>query len=155
MNATNQLMVKMIVALALLASTPALMALDQQTLPFWEIVSCASEDVEIEGTVKFQTHFIEGAGHATWVFQAFWTGRGWGLESGAGYKLRGKWMEVVQENPPFIFLWNDHFQLIGKGTAPNYKFSNKIKFVVNANGDVVIDTDDYYWPCETIDAEIG
>ena len=155
MHVVNTLMTRIIVALALLVSTPALMALEKETLPFWEIVACASEDVEIEGTVRFQTHFIEGADHATWVFQAFWTGRGWGLTTGAGYKLKGKWMEVIQENPPFIFLWNDHFQLIGNGTAPNYKFSNKVKFLVNADGDVVIDTENFDWPCETIEGEIG
>ena len=64
-------------------------------------------------------------------------------------------MEVLQDNPPFIFIWNDHFQLIGNGTAPNYKFSNKVKFVVNANGDVAIDTENFDFPCETIDGEIG
>jgi hypothetical protein len=155
MRTANQVMAKIMLATSLLVLTPALMALEKVTLPFWEIVACSSEDVEIEGSVRFQTHYVEGADHATWVFQAFWSGRGLGLESGASYKLMGKWMEVVQENPPFIFLWNDHFQLIGKGSAANYSFSNKVKFVVNANGDVVVDTDSFEWPCETIDASTG
>ena len=147
MYVANRLMTKIIVALALLVSAPALMALDKETLAFEEIVPCPSEDVWIEGTVRFQSHLVEGADRTTWVFQAFWNGRGLGLDSGAEYKLMGKWMEVVQENPPYIFLWNDHFQLIGNGTAPNYKFSNKIKIVVDANGDVVIDTGSFDWPC--------
>ena len=155
MYIANRLMTKIIVALALLVSAPALMALEKVSLPFWEIVSCSSEDVGIEGSVRFQWHYVEGADRATWVYQAFWKGRGAGLDSGAEYKLMGKWMEVIQENPPFIFLWNDHFQLIGNGTAPNYKFSGKIKVVVNANGDVVIETDSFEWPCDTIDGGVG
>lgn len=155
MHVTNRMMTRFILALALLFTAPALIALEKETLPFWEVVSCPSEDVEIEGSVRFQTHFVEGADHATWVFQAFWKGRGWGLDSDAEYLLSGKWMEVVQENPPFIFIWNDHFQLIGKGDAPNYRFFQKIKIVVNANGELIVDSHNYEWPCETIDAEIG
>jgi hypothetical protein len=78
-----------------------------------------------------------------------------GLDSEAEYSLRGKWMEVVQENPPFIFLWNDHFQLNGKGSAPNYRFNNKVKIVVNANGDVIIDQGSIDEPCEYVDGGIG
>jgi len=155
MHVTNRLAPRIFVAIALLISTPALLALEKETMPFWEIVACSSEDVQIEGTVRFQSHFIEGADRSTWVFQAFWNGRGRGLDSGAKYKLMGKWMEVIQENPPFILLWNDHFQLIGHGTAANYKFSNTIKLVVNANGDVVIGTENFDWPCETTDGAVG
>ncbi len=155
MHVANRLMTRFTVALALLVSAPALMALDKETLPFWEIVSCPGEEVAIEGSVRFQTHFIEGSGHTTWIFQAFWTGHGMGLDSEAEYSLRGKWMEVVQENPPFIFLWNDHFQLNGKGPAPNYRFNNKVKIVVNANGDVIIDQGSIDEPCEYVDGGIG
>ena len=150
MQITNQLLARFLTALVLSLTAPALMALEKETLPFWEIVSCPSEDIEIEGTVRFQWHFAEGADHTTSVFQAFWTGDAWGMDSGANYMLKGKWMEVIQENPPFIFLWNDHFQLIGQGSAPNYDFHNKVKFLVNANGDVIIDVDDLEWPCPTI-----
>lgn len=155
MNRTNQLLAKVFAALVLLVSAPALMAMEKVTLPFWEIVSCPSEDIEIEGTVRFQTQQVEGADHTTWVFQAFWSGGAVGLASGAKYRLTGKWMEVIHENPPFIFRWNDHFRLIGQGTAPNFGFYNKVKIVVNANGDVIIDLQDVEWPCLTIAAEIG
>lgn len=150
MNKTTQLLASLFTALMLLLTAPALMALEKETFPFWEIVACPSEDIYIEGTVRFQSHFVEGADHSTWVFQAFWTGDGWGMDSGEEYMLKGKWMEVIQENPPFLFLWNDHFQLIGKGSAPNYNFYQKVKLLVNANGDVIIDLDDVEWPCPTI-----
>jgi len=51
-------------------------------------------------------------------------------------------MEVVQENPPFIFLWNDHFQVIGKGQAENFGIYTKIKIVENANGELIVNYDD-------------
>ena len=92
MYIANRLMTKIIVALALLVSAPALMALEKETFQFWETLACPSEDVEINGSVRFQWHYIEGADRATWVFQAFWKGRGAGLDSGAEYKLMGKWM---------------------------------------------------------------
>lgn len=155
MHVANRLMTKFLVALVLSVSAPALMALEKETLPFWEIVSCADENVEIVGNVRFQTHFVEGNGHTTWIFQAFWTGDGQGLDSEALYLLKGKWMEVVQENPPFIFLWNDHFQLIGKGDAPNYRFSNKVKIVVDANGEVIIERNSVENPCEYVDGGVG
>lgn len=151
MYVSKQILTRTIMALALLASAPALMALEKQTIPFWEIVSCPNEEVYIEGSYRVQAHFVEGADHSTSVFQVFWKGSGFGLESDSEYLLRGKWMEVIQENPPFIFLWNDHFQLIGKGTAPNYRFYSKVKFVVNANGEVIIDLISDETPCEYVD----
>ena len=151
MHITNKFIARIIVALALLASAPALMALGQQTTPFWEIVSCPDENVYLEGSARAQWHLVEGADHSTWVLQVFWKGSGVGEESGSEYLLRGKWMEVIQESPPYIFLWNDHFQLIGKGTAPNYRFYFKVKFVVNANGEVIIDLENEETPCEYVD----
>lgn len=151
MYVSKQILARTIMALALFASAPALMALEKQTIPFWEIVSCPNEEVYIEGSYRVQAHFVEGADHSTSVFQVFWKGSGFGLESDSEYSLRGKWMEVIQENPPFIFLWNDHFQLIGKGTAPNYRFYFKVKFVVNANGEVIIDLISDETPCEYVD----
>lgn len=155
MQIAKHVWTRLLVILMLVLSAPSLMALDQERLDFWELVACPNEDVELLGSVRFQAQAIEGADHTTWIFQAFWRGVGTGLDSGAAYILSGKWMEVVQENPPFIFIWNDHFQLIGKGKAPNYRFSNKIKVVVNANGEVIIDEDSFEWPCDTVDAEIG
>jgi len=155
MHIANRFMTRVFVALALLVTAPVLMALEKETLPFWEIVSCPGEEVEIVGTVRFQTHLVESGNHATWIFQAFWTGHGQGLESETRYLLKGKWMEVVQANPPFIFVLNDHFQLVGKGSAPNYRFNNKVKIVVNANGDVIIDRADSDEPCEYIDGGVG
>ena len=78
-----------------------------------------------------------------------------GLDSGAEYILVGKWMEVIEEDPPFLFIWNDHFQLIGKGATPDYRFSNKVKVVVDANGNVIIDEDSFEWPCDTVDGGVG
>ena len=63
-------------------------------------------------------------------------------------------MEVIEENPPFVFLWNDHFQLIGNGAAPNYSFSSKIRLIVNAEGEVTVDFAEAEWPCPTIDFAI-
>ena len=147
MNKPHLLITKLLLTLALLTIAPMVTALDQETFYFEEIVACPSEDIFIAGTVRFQTQYVEGADHTTWVFQAFWRGDAYGLTSGAEYLLRGKWMEVVQENPPFIFLWNDHFQLIGKGKAENYELHWKMRLVVNANGEVVVDWEDVVWPC--------
>lgn len=133
---------------------PAAMAIDKETWNFWEIVSCPSENIEMTGSVRFQMQLIEGKDRATWVFQAFWTGDAWGLDSGADYRIQGKWMEVIQEDPPFVFLWNDHFQLTGNGTAPNYSFYNKVRIVVDANGEPRIDFSGDASPCPTVDFDI-
>jgi len=133
---------------------PAAMAMDKENWNFWEIVACPSENIEMNGSVRFQAQLVEGSGHATWVFQAFWTGDAWGLSSGSEYILQGKWMEVIQEEPPFVFLWNDHFQLIGKDTAPNYSFYNKIRIIVDANGEPRVDFSGEATPCPTVDFDI-
>ena len=140
---------------ALLGSlAPTAMALDQETWNFWEIAACPSENVEMNGRVRFLMQLVQGKERATWVFQAFWSGQASGLSSGAEYTIQGKWMEVIQEDPPYVFLWNDHFQLIGKGTAPNYDFYNKVRIVVDANGEPRLDFSGETTPCPTIDFDV-
>jgi hypothetical protein len=141
---------KILSLVTLLAFSPMLMAMDKQYLNFWEILECQSENIELEGSVRFQFHET-GKG---WVFQAFWTGDGWGHDSGDEYKITGKWTEVVQEKRPFIMYWNDHFQLVGKGEAPNYRFYSRIRFIVDEYGVWVPEFVDDEWPCPTIDSAI-
>ena len=148
MNMTYRLSTKLLLTLALLAVSPLMLALEQFTLPFEETVICPSgdgysEEIYIEGTYRVQLQYVEGGDHTTSLFQVFWRGDGFGLESGSEYKLRGKWMEVVQESPTYIFLWNDHFQLIGKGRAENFKIYYKIRIVVNANGELTVYFEDF------------
>ena len=154
MNMPHLLVMKLLLALALLAVAPTLLALEQFTLPFEETVICPSgdgdsEEIYIEGTYRVQLQYVEGGDHTTSLFQVFWRGDGYGLESGSEYKLRGKWMEVIQENPTYIFLWNDHFQLIGKGRAENFNIYYKIRIVVNANGELTVYFEDYM-QCENV-----
>lgn len=134
--------------------TPTAMALEKQYWNFWEVAACPSENIEMLGSVRFQFQLVEAGERSTWFFQAFWTGDAWGQESDADYRIQGKWMEVIKENPPFIFLWNDHFQLIGQGTAPNYSFATKIRIVVDANGEPQVEFEGGDWPCPTIDFDI-
>jgi hypothetical protein len=131
--------------------SPAALAMEKEYYNFWEIAACPSEDIEMLGSVRFQ---FQPTGDTGWVFQAFWTGDAWGLDSGDDYMIQGKWMEVVKESPPFIFIWNDHFQLIGKGGAPNYSFANKIRIIVDANGVPRVEFEDNPWPCPTIAFDI-
>jgi len=148
---------KLLLSLVLLTAAPTLLALEQFTDTFDEIVICPggdgnSEEIYIEGTYRVQLQYIENTHHTTSLFQVFWRGDGFGLTSGAEYKLRGKWMEVVQgieENSPFIFLWNDHFQLIGKGRAENFNTYYKIRVVVNANGELTVYFEDFM-QCENV-----
>ena len=154
MKMPSFLLTKLLLALALLAVAPMLLALEQFTLPFDETVICPSRDgdseaIYIAGTYRVQLQYVEGGGHTTSLFQVFWRGDGYGLDSGAEYKLRGKWMEVIQENPPYIFLWNDHFQLIGKGRAENFNTYFKIRMVVNANGELTVNFEDFM-QCENV-----
>jgi hypothetical protein len=144
MNKSRLLLTKLLLALALLAVSPMLLALEQFSDSFSETVICPSgdgysEEIYIEGTLRVLVQYVEGADHITSLFQVFWRGNGYGLTSRAKYKLRGKWMEVIQENPPYIFLWNDHFQLIGKGRAENFNTYFKVRIVVNANGEQTVD----------------
>ena len=162
MNITYRLLTKLLLTLALLTVSPLMLALDQFTLPFAEIVVCPSgdgygEEIYLEGTARFQIKYIEGTHHTSSFFNIYWKADGYGMTSGAEYILRGKWMEVVQgieESSPFIFLWNDHFQLIGKGKAENFDLYFKVRFVVNANGEVTVDFLDEA-ECETVWFEIG
>ena len=138
--------IRLTAILALLSLSPTLMAMEKQYLNFWEIAECPSEAIEVLGTVRFQ-YQETGKG---WVLQAFWTGDAWGVDTGDEYRIQGKWFEVVQEKRPFVMYWNDHFQLIGKGTAPNYRFYGRVKFVVDENGDWVPEVVGMEWQCPTI-----
>jgi hypothetical protein len=157
MNITYRLLTKLLLTLALLTVAPMLLALEKVTLPFEETVICPSgdgysEEIYLEGTVRIQWQDVEGADHTTWVLQYFWRGDGYGMTSGAEYVMRGKWMEVVQgieESSPFIFLWNDHIQLVGKGQAENFDIYWKIRFVKNANGETTVNFEDYM-QCENV-----
>lgn len=151
MNKSKSSGLVLIVLLALLFNSPAALAMDREFYNFREVAACPSEDIEILGSVRFQ---FQPTGQSGYVFQAFWTGDAWGLDSGAVYGLHGKWMEVVKESPPFIFIWNDHFQLIGKGDAPNFSFANKIRIIVDANGVPRVEFEDNPWPCPTIEYDI-
>lgn len=138
-----------ILALMLLALSPAVMSMEKSNLYFWEYVACPNEIVYVEGSVRFQ-YQETGMG---WVYQAFWTGDGWGLDSDNEYLLQGKWQEVVQEKRPFIFYWNDHFELAGKAGAPTYRLYSKIRFdELGGDGPVPdsIHFEDGDWPCDTL-----
>ena len=141
-------------ALSLASAAPA-MAMDKESYTFWEIAQCPDEMVEMEGSVRFQ--YQETA--KGWVYQAFWKGEGWGLDSDAEYLIRGKWMEVVKEDRPYVFYWNDHFELVGKGRAPTYRLYSKIRFdeFDPDSGGPVIDSIQFEngdWPCPTVDFAI-
>ena len=146
--------VRIFLVFALLATSSIAIAMEKFTDAFAETVICengngVSEEIYISGIARTRVQYVENADHSTWVWQVFFHGDGLGLASGAEYILRGKWMEVIQENPPYIFIWNDHFQLTGKGKAENYDTFFKVKFVVNANGDPIIEYVDFY-QCEEI-----
>jgi hypothetical protein len=154
MNMPHLLVTKLLLALALLTVAPMLLALEQEIYPFSETVICPSGDgfsekIYLEGTVRFQEQNIENNHHTTSIFHAFWRANGFGLTSEADYILRGKWMTVVQESPPFILLFNDHFQLVGKGRAENFNIYYKIRMVVNANGELTVNFEDFL-QCEEV-----
>ena len=149
----SKFMRKLIVSISVLLLTSfssILVAMEKQYLSFWEILECPSELIEIEGNVRFQFHET-GKG---WVFQGFWTGEGWGLDTGNEYLITGKWYETVQDLRPFTIYWNDHFQLTGKGEAPNYRFYSRVRFIVDEEGEWVPEFVDQDWPCETVASEI-
>ena len=159
MNMNYRLLTKLLLTLALLTVSPLMLALEQFTVPFAEIVVCPSgdgdsEEIYIAGTARIQSHYVENTHHTTSFFNIYWKGDAYGMTSGAEYILRGKWMEVIQENPPYIFLWNDHFQLIGKGKAENFALYFKTRFVVNANGEVTVGFQDEA-QCDTVWFEFG
>jgi hypothetical protein len=137
----------MLLALALVSTSSALSAAGQViqfTEPFSETVVCPtsdgySEEIYLSGTYRALIKYVESGEHVSTFFQVFWEADGYGISTGAEYLLNGKWMEVTQESPPYIFIWNDHFRLIGKGQAENFDTYFKVKIVMNANGDPIID----------------
>jgi hypothetical protein len=137
-----------VVMLVLLIFANASMAIEKETIPLDEYLICPSEVIHIVGDGKLTFQFVQGGDTSTAVFQVVWRGTGYGMTSGNEYRLSGKWMDVTHEViPPIVFVLNDHFQLTGKGDAENYAFSTKIKFIVNANGDVIVDDFTEFWPC--------
>ena len=137
--------------LLLFALSPAALAMDKAHYNFWEVVECPGELIYLEGSVRFQYHET-GKG---WTYQAFWTGDGWGLDSYAEYLIQGKWTEVVQGQRPFIFYWNDHFQLVGKGDAPTYRFYSRIRFdEFDEDGVPIPEFISAEWPCATVAFDI-
>ncbi|MDH4020087.1 MAG: hypothetical protein OEU84_10845 [Xanthomonadales bacterium] len=144
MTNNHVLVKKLVLVLGLLFISPMLLALEQFTDTFSETVLCEnrdgySETIYLEGTYRVQMQYIEAGDHVTSFFNIYWKANGLGLDNNAEYVMRGKWMEVIQENPPYIFIWNDHFQLIGKGQAENFNTYFKVKIVINANGDPIIE----------------
>lgn len=141
----------LVAVVLMLAFSPAALAMDKQFYNFWEIVDCPHELIELEGSVRFQ--FQEtGMG---WTLQAFWTGDGWGLGSDSEYIIQGKWQEVVQGERPFIYYWNDHFQLVGIGGAPTLKFYSRIRFdEFDEDGNPIPEFISAEWPCATIAFDI-
>lgn len=133
--------------LAVLAFSPLASAMDKEAYSFWEVMDCPGEQIEMEGSVRFQSQET-GKG---WVFQAFWTGQAEGLDSGAEYLIKGKWMEVVNDKRPFVFYWNDHFELVGKAGAPTYRFYSRVRFdTFDGAGDPVPEFISAEWPCATV-----
>jgi hypothetical protein len=131
----------------LLLFAPSASSMEKWTQYFWEYAACPNEVVYMEGSVRFQYHETRMG----WVFQAFWTGDGWGEDSDNEYLINGKWQEVVQGHRPFIFYWNDHFQLVGKDGAPTYRLYSKIRFnEFGSEGPDSIIFEDGDWPCPTI-----
>ena len=137
--------------LLMLASSSAALAMEKSFYNFWEVAECPSELVEIEGSVRFQ--FQEtGMG---WVYQAFWSGDGWGLDSDSEYTIQGKWTEIVQGKRPFIWYWNDHFELVGKAGAPTYRFYSRIRFnEFDDEGNPIPEFISAEWPCATVAFDI-
>jgi hypothetical protein len=148
MNKSKTLTAFLTALLFLFFLSPAALAMDKEFWNFFEAVECpGGEVIELEGAVRFQ--FQEtGMG---WTLQAFWTGDGWGVDSDAEYLIRGKWQEVVQGQRPFIYYWNDHFELVGKGAAPTYKFYSRIRFdEFDEDGNPIPEFISAEWPCETL-----
>lgn len=48
-------------------------------------------------------------------------------------------MEVFQANKSTVYPNNDWLALIGEGRAENYMYLFRIRYVMNANGEVVVD----------------
>jgi hypothetical protein len=154
MNARNRLAGKLLVPMMLFVASPAAMSMDMFTMYFWEEVACPNEVVYLEGSARVQ---VQGTGKG-WVYQVFWTGDGWGLDSGDEYLIQGKWMEVVNEQRPYVFYWNDHFEMVGKGQAPTYRLYSKIRFD-EADGDGYpvpdsIQFEDGDWACPAVAFEV-
>ena len=128
----------------LMMTSSVLMALDQMTVPFEDILICdnkngSSEEIYVAGTLRIKTQYVENKNNSTWVYHLFMNGQGEGLTSGAEYQWRGKVMEVFQANKSTVYLNNDWMPLIGKGGAENYMYLYRIRFVINANGEIVVD----------------
>ena len=134
-------------AATLLAFTSSSSALEQFSFPFDVTVDCPTELVYLEGTGRFKTQYIENANGATTIFHAFWHARGMGLTTGAEYKLNGKWMEVIQERAPYVYRGFEHFQLVGIGAAEDFKLYWRYRFVVDPNGNIILDKLNWDWAC--------
>lgn len=148
MKSNRYLATTAVIAAGFLATAPAYPQAQQSSGEFEETVICTnehgdSEPIYISGTFRILMQFVEAGDHVTSIFQVFWEGDAWGLSSGSEYLLRGKWMEVIQENPPYIFLWNDHFQLVGKGRAENYDTYFRVRIVNDANGTPIMEYIDF------------
>jgi len=157
MEKIQKIVVKLLLAVSLLAVSAASMAGAQQAKgTFWEEIQCPTADgysevIYLEGTYRMLMQNVAAGDHTTDIFQVFWEAAGYGMDSEARYLLHGKWMEVIQQNPPYVLIWNDTFKLVGKGKADDFRITWKARVVFNANGDLIMD---YFeaLQCETLDA---
>ena len=147
MNSISFYIPRTLLAATLLVFATPSSALEQFSFPFDVTVDCPTEQIYIEGTGRFKSQSVEAADNTTYIFHAFWHGRGYGLSTGAEYILNGKWMTVEQENAPFVLRWNDHFQLVGKGNAENFRLYFRLRVVVDPDGRVVVEAENEDWVC--------
>ena len=128
----------------MLASMPLSAKTKVDFIPWYSSAVCEGEQIDFEGRFQLITHDEYDGGRLNFHWQLNYKGKGYGLESGEEYlamQNRTESLHDVSYDPPIptVFVYNDHGLIIGKGDAPNYTYSFKVKFVV-ANGKVVVDT---------------
>jgi hypothetical protein len=143
-------------AVCSIISATAIAGATQARGTFWEEIACPSSDggysepIYLEGSYRLLTQYVEAGDHVTSTYQIFWEGTGYGVSSGTEYLLHGKWMEVIQDDPPYVLIWNDYFELVGKGRAENFKIWWKARVVETPDGETIMDYFDAL-QCETLD----
>ena len=126
----------------------------QDHMPWTSSLDCEGEIIDLEGRIQIKTHDVWRNGRLNSFFQVHYKGKGYAQNSGAEYIVKQSWNDTyhVDDDPKsqFIYVYNDHAMVIGKGSAPNYEAENRLK-IIEVDGTFIIESFDFYdGPCELL-----
>jgi len=157
-------MKRVLVSVALLLAVAALRpaqgtaqaSTDRQSFTFQDVVTCANnglgEDVDVSGQFTLVEHPRQSAsGNTQFTFKVSAHGTAVGQTTGDRYTFNSQTREhtvMAVDGAPYTMLIAFKAQLNGKGSASNQWLSGNMHVVINANGDMTSEVNNFRFECK-------